>query len=221
MALGGTWTGAVDGVHQRGQVVGELLRFEAHLAERDVDDSAFVHLELHAAALDLAHRTVEVEGDGAGFGVRHEAAPAQDPTQLADHAHHVRRGQGYIEVEPAGLDTLDQVVPADLVGTGLQGFLRLVRLGEDDHAHRLADTMRQDHGAPHHLIGVPRIDPQPDVCFDGRVELDLAGVLQQPDGLHRLIGPAALDQLDDFLVALAAIGHGLDSYMAARVGLPL
>ena len=57
--------GAVDRVDQRGQVLDQLGLLEAGLAEGDVDDTALVDLELHAAGLDLADGALEVEGDRA------------------------------------------------------------------------------------------------------------------------------------------------------------
>ena len=72
-----------------------------------------------------------------GLGVGHEAAAAEDAAQLADHAHHVGRREGHVEVEPAGLDALDEVLAADLVRAGAQRLLGLLALGEDDDPHRL------------------------------------------------------------------------------------
>ena len=54
LALGRAGPGAVDRVDQRGQVLDQLLWLEAGLAERDVDDTGLVDLELDAAGLDLA-----------------------------------------------------------------------------------------------------------------------------------------------------------------------
>ena len=68
------------------------------------------------------------------------------------------------------LDSLDQVFAADLVGTGAERLLSLLALGEDDDADRLADAVRQHDRAAHHLVGVARVDAQPDVCLGRGVE---------------------------------------------------
>jgi hypothetical protein len=79
-------------------------------------------------------------------------------------------GEGDVEVEPATLDALDQVLAADLVGAGAQRLLRLLGLGEDDDPHALAGAVGQDDRAAHHLVGVARVDAQADVGLGGGVE---------------------------------------------------
>ena len=67
-----------------------------------------------------------------GLGMR-PRRPRMRPS-LPDHAHHVRRRDRDVELEPAGLDALGEVVAADLVGAGRERFLGLVALGEHDDA---------------------------------------------------------------------------------------
>ena len=135
-------------------------------AERDVDDTALVDLELHAATLDLADGARQVERDRARLGVRHEPAPAEDAAELADLAHHVGGRERDVELEPARLDALDEVVAADLVGAGAARLLGLVALGEDRDPHDLAGAVRQDDRAAHHLVGVAGVDAEADVRLD-------------------------------------------------------
>ena len=147
LALRGARAGAVHGVHQRGEVVQQHVLLEAGLAERDMDDAALVDLELDAAGLDLLDRALEIEGDRARLGVRHQAAAAKDAAEASDHAHHVRRGERDVEVQVAGLDLLHEVLAADLVGAGVQRLTRLVALREHKDADGLAHAMRQHDGA--------------------------------------------------------------------------
>ena len=65
---------------------------------------------------------------------------------------------------------LGHVVAADLVGTGAQGLLGLLALGEGKDADVLARAMWQDNRAADHLVGVARVDAQADVGLRGRVE---------------------------------------------------
>ena len=81
-----------------GQVVNELIGFEAGSSEEDVDDTALVDLELDSATLELGNDSFEVERHGAGLGVRHQATTAQDATELADATHHVRRSHYSLEI---------------------------------------------------------------------------------------------------------------------------
>ena len=180
------------------------------LPKGDVDDTGLVDLELDAAGLDLLDGALEVEGDGARLGVRHQAAAAEDAAEPADHAHHVRRRERDVEVEPAGLDALGEILATDLVGAGAQRLLGLLALGEDDDADALAGAVRQDDRAADHLVGVARVDAQADVGLGRRVEADVAGLLEQVHGLVGRVGALAIDELGRVLVFLAvgqASGH--------------
>ena len=123
---------------------------------------------------------IEVERDRAGLGVRHQPAPAEDLAEPADHAHRVGRREGDVELEPAGLDLLDEVLAADLVGAGAERLLGLVALGEDGDPDDLAGAVREDDRAADHLVGVARVDAEPEMGLDGRVEGDVGGLLGEP-----------------------------------------
>ena len=120
--------------------------------------------------LDLADGAVEVERDRAGLGVGHQAAPAEDAAEPADLAHHVGRRERDVELQPAGLDLLDEVLAADLVGAGAERLLALVALGEHRDADDLARAVRQHDRAADHLVGVAGVDAQAEVRLDRRVE---------------------------------------------------
>ena len=207
LALRAAGLGAVDRIHQGRQVLDQLLFAEARLADGHVDDGALVDLELDAACLDLLDRALEVERDGARLRVRHQAAPAEDPSQLADHAHDVRRREGDVELEPAGFDLLDQVLGADLVRTGTERLEGLLALGEDGDADDLARPVRQDDRAADHLVGVAGVDAQAQVRLDGCVELDVRCLLRDRDRLRHGVDPGAVDELRGVLVALPVLGH--------------
>ena len=130
-------------------------------------------------------RPLEVERDRAGLRVRHQAAAAEDLAEPADQAHRVRRRERDVELEPAGLDLLHEVLAADLVGAGAQRLLGLVALGEDGDADDLAGAVREDDRAADHLVGVAGVDAEPEVGLDRGVERDGRGVLGE---LGRLVG---------------------------------
>ena len=83
------------------------------------------------------------------------------------------RGEGHVELEPAGFDLLDQVLRADLVGAGAERLLGLLALGEDRDADLLAGAVGQDDRAADHLVGVARVDPEAEVDLDRGVERDV------------------------------------------------
>src|SRR5207302_3517386 len=101
---------AVHRVHKRGHVGGQLRGREARLPNWHVDDPRAVDLELDPTGLDLTHRALDVEGDRAGLGVGHQAARAELLPEPADRTHHVRSRDGDVEVEPAVVDALYQVI---------------------------------------------------------------------------------------------------------------
>ena len=127
--------------------------------------------------------------------------------RLADHAHHVRGGQGDVEVRPAGLDLLDQVLGADLVGAGAQRLLGLLALGEDHDADLLAGAVGQNDGAADHLVGVARVDAQAEMRLDAGVERHVAGLAGKLGGLGRRVELGAVDELRRLLVLLAVVCH--------------
>ena len=103
-----------------------------------------------------------------GFGIR-PRRPRILP-RPTDQAHRVGRRERDVELEPAGLDLLDQVLAADLVGAGAERLAGLLALGEDGDADRLAGAVREDDRAADHLVGVARVDAEAEVRLDGRVE---------------------------------------------------
>src|SRR5699024_5003352 len=140
-ALRGGRLQAQDLVERGHVVLDQLLIGERDLADDVVQVRGTVRAELDLAALDVGHGLGGVHGDGAGLGVRHEAAGAEHAAQLAHLAHEVRRGHGRVEVGPAAGDLLDQLVVADLVGAGLTGGVGLRTGREDDDAGGLAGAV--------------------------------------------------------------------------------
>ena len=103
--------------------------------------------------------------------VGHEPARAQHLAELADLPHEIGSRHGGIEVHEAALDLLHQVLGPDHVGARLARFPLLLTLGEHRDPHRLADAVRQHDRAAHHLVGVLRVDPEPERHVDRLVEL--------------------------------------------------
>jgi hypothetical protein len=104
-----------------------------------------------------------------GFGIR--PARAEHLAELADRAHHVGRGDDGVEVHEAALDLLDHLLAADDVGAGFLALPSASRRRNAQHALGLAEAVRQHDRAAHHLIGVLRIDAEPQRELDGLVEL--------------------------------------------------
>jgi hypothetical protein len=107
------------------------------------------------------------------------------------------------------LDPGDQIVRAHRVGAGVDRLLGLLAGGEHDHPDGLPGAVRQVDGAPHHLVGLTRVDPQPQRHLHGGVELHPAGLLGQRHRLSRRVEPGTVDQLGGLAVVLAALHHSL------------
>ena len=138
----------------------ELLGAERHLADGGLHDAGLLGAELDLTGLELADRLGDVRRHRAGLGVGHQAARAEHAAQAPDHPHHVGGGDDGVELQPAALDLLGQLLAADEVRARLFGLAHLVAGREHQDAQRLAGAVRQHHGAAHHLVGVLGIDAQ-------------------------------------------------------------
>ena len=80
-----------------------------------MDDVLLVQTVLDLTSLGLGNSLAQVGSNGAGLGVRHQAAGAQDLTETANAAHHIRGGNQNVEVQVAAGDLGDQIVITDLL----------------------------------------------------------------------------------------------------------
>ena len=165
------------------QVLDDRLLLEAALADGDVDDGALVDLELDPTGLDLADRRSRsnVIVPAFGFGIRPRRPRILPSLPTMPIVSGV--GEGDVELEPARLDLLHEVLGADLVGSRAERLLGLLALGEHRDADHLAGAVRKDDRAANHLVGVPRIDAEAQVSLDRRVELDGRRLLDERRGL--------------------------------------
>ena len=98
--------------------------------------------------------SVDVEGDGADLGVRHETARAEDTTELADRAHHVGRRDHAVEVHEAFLHLGHELVRAGQIGARSERLALFLALGEHQDAQLLPGAVGEHDGAADHLVGV-------------------------------------------------------------------
>ena len=113
----------------------------------------------------------EIHRNRTQFRVRHEAARAEDLTKTTDSAHHVRRSDSDIEVEPATLDLLDDFIGADEVCACSLGFLYFFAFCKDEDALGFTRAVWQDQCAADLLVSVFRINAETDMQLDGLIEL--------------------------------------------------
>src|SRR4029453_3032141 len=183
LALGRGGLGADDGLEQGERVGGDLVLREGALPHRHVHVAGLVHAELDLARLRLAHRAPDVEGHGAELRVRHEPARAQHLAESAHLAHEIGGGDGGVELEPAALHPLHEILGTDHVRARLARLALLLALGEHRHPHRLADAVRQHHRTAHHLVGMLGIDAQAQRQVHRLVELGARELAEDVHGL--------------------------------------
>src|SRR5690606_29600837 len=127
-----------------------------------------------------------IERHGPGLRRRHQSTRAQDPTELADLAHHIRRRDGHVELEPAFLDLVD-VLETDVIRAGLLGLTDLLALRQDQDPDRLPRPVRQDDRPSHDLVRVARIHTQPYRDLDRLVEVRERRLLHQFERSPRVL----------------------------------
>src|ERR1043165_7628795 len=152
--------GGPDRVDEGRDVGDNLVFIETQLADASVHVSALVGAELDLARLEVLDGLSNVAGDdGAGLWRRHQAARTEHLAEAADLAHQVLRGESDIELEPVLLLNLfQQVVRPREVGAGFFRLGDVVALTKDNDADRLANAVRQWHGAAHELIALRGVD---------------------------------------------------------------
>jgi hypothetical protein len=186
-------------------VLGQLLLGERRLAHDEVQVGVAVDTELDLAALDVGHGLGDVGGHRAGLRVGHQATGAEDAPEPADLAHHVRRRDDGVEVQPAAGDLLDELVGADVVGAGLTGGLGPVAGREDQHPGGLAGAVRKVDRAAHHLVCLAGVDTEAHGDVDRGVELGAARLLGERHGAEGGVDRVLIDGRGGGPVLLASL----------------
>ncbi len=79
------------------------------------------------------HRFADVECHGSDFRIGHHAAWTENLAQFAHHPHHVRSGDGLVEIEPTFLDLLGQILSANVIRSCIQCFFFLFSFGKNEN----------------------------------------------------------------------------------------
>ena len=122
-----------------------------------------------------------------GFGIR--PLGTEHLSQTSDGLHHVGRGDQGVEICPVFLgDLLDHLFAADEIRARRFGFAFFFAGGDDQNFFRLAQPVRQNHGAADHLVRVLGIDSQAQRDFNGFIELGKLYFLQKRDRFLQRVG---------------------------------
>src|SRR5579884_2808011 len=158
-AFCGCRLGSDHRLDQRIGVFEQLGRREAHLAYGSVNDTCFIHAKLYLACFGLLDRFGDLSGYCTGFRVWHESARSQNFSEPAHRAHHIGGCNHRIEVEPVFiLDAIDDFFATGEIGPGFERLSNLISGSDHQNSLGFAQTVGQNHGTAHHLIGMFRID---------------------------------------------------------------
>ena len=108
-----------------------------------MNDTGLLHPEIDLTRLDFVYHLVQIKGDGSDFRIGHEAARPKDLADLANRSHHVGRGHGLIEFEPALLDFIDELIAAGMIGPGIESLFHLFPLGKHQDADHFTEPVGQ------------------------------------------------------------------------------
>ena len=170
-----------------------------------MDDIGLVQTVLDLTGLGFLDSLADVGGDGAGLGGGHQTLGPEDLTETADGAHHFGVGDDGVELEPVLLlDLLNVLHAAGIVGACGEGFLDLFGRAEHEDADGLAGAVGQHDGAADLLVGVAAVDAELHVQLDGLVELGLAGVDDQLEGLLGIIQGLLIDELSALFIVFTS-----------------
>jgi hypothetical protein len=151
--------GAQDLVERGAVVLGQLLLVERGLADHEVQVGLLVDAEVDLAALDVLHGLGRVGGDGAGLGVRHQAARAQHAGDAADLGHLVGGGDRASKSrKPPWIFSMRSSPPT--CRRRRRWRPRPSPTANTDDAGGLTGAVRQVDGAAHHLVRLARVDAQ-------------------------------------------------------------
>jgi len=165
-----------------------------------VNDVGLVGTELDTALGKLCKSCLQVEGNGLGLGVRHQASASKDGTKTTYVLHHVRGGDSHIEIHPTATDFLDQVVVTDKCGTGLASFLGLLSLGEYKYTLLGGELVGKDNRITDTLA---LLEGKLDADFNSLIKLGKCNILYQGCSLFERVELGAVDFLDSIAIFLS------------------
>ena len=161
-----------------------------------MDDVGLVQAVFDLTGLGFGNSLRHVGGHGTSLGRGHQATGAQDFTQTANHAHHIRGSNDHVEIHPAfALDLLHIFVASGEVCASSQSSVYVVALAESQNPNGFTGAVRQNHGAANLLVSVTRVNAQTDVELYGFVELCLRGVAHHLYSVFYFIQLVALNGL--------------------------
>ena len=136
--------------------------FERKFSNRHRDVTVFVEFEFLPASFHFLDRLGRIIRDSSRFRVWHQSTRTKNFSELTDLGHGCRRRYGNVEILETFLNFLNQVHEPDVFSAGFfRSFCRSA-FGENENPNVFAASVWQGAGASNHLIGLFRIDTEPE-----------------------------------------------------------
>ena len=182
-----------NGVHERLEILFELVRAETLFADDAMHDGRFVHSVLDFTGFGIVDSFRYILRDRAGLRAGHETARSEDLCHSTQLSHHVGGRDHNVEVEVVFVHYLgDDLFRADDVRARLFRDVRFFAFGDDEHADGFTRAVRQNHRAANLLVGLTGVYAQFDMRFDRLVEFRGSDLVDLCERLGDVVSFAAL-----------------------------
>src|SRR5690625_359099 len=221
VSFGACGAQADDLGHECTEVLFEFLDIEGRFTDDGMHDPCFIYAELDTTGLHILDGFGDVEGHGSNAWVGHEAAGSEDATESTDGTHHIGGSDGGIELEPAVLDLLCELVVPDEVCAGVTRFLFFFATGENEDADIFTGTVWQDDGTADHLVCVAWVDVEVQGNVDAFVEGFTGGGFEQFKGFGGRVVTQAVDLLAACANNFSVCCHDAPPYLFHLMSTPM
>ena len=152
---------------------------EGNFADGNVDERGLVGAELNFTGLDLLDRGGDVDGDGPGLGVGHQAAgPSTLPRRPTDFIMSGVAIRASKSVQDSFWIFSTSSSPPTMSAPAASRVARLIARGDDGDPLGLAEAVGKNNRAADHLVGVLGVDAETHGQVDGLIELGELDFLQ-------------------------------------------
>src|SRR5205823_6694612 len=108
------------------------------------------------------HRLGGILSHSSSLRIRHQSARTQNFSELAHFRHRRRSRHSDVKILKTFLHFLNQILEADKLRARPFRIVRRFAFGENKHSHFLPTPVRKGTSSSHHLIGLFRVNSEPE-----------------------------------------------------------